>query len=402
MVRWVIVAWLATSQVQTPAPADSDARTEYLAKSLKTPRTAEAHYQLGLWCEKNGLKAEAEAEFRKTITFDPKHRAARSRLGFTLHKGHWMTAEEIADEEQQVQADKVWYPKLRKLHDQLRGRDDAARADAEAALGKIDDPRAVPAVWFTFATGGDGDQAVAAQVLGQIRSPSASNALAAILLFAPSDEVGRRAMEALRDRDPVEFARPIVGLLREPWTYRTKPFRGAKVMETELILSAETFTIQRFYKPYAQAPSARPAAGTPEARLRRSLLQAAGRSVTDSAAYFQVAHYDRETAEMNELFAGSRLVLAEDVAAIDRRNEEVKSANARVLAVLTQLFPKVDAPDFAGWRAWLVELEGRVPPGGGAAMARRDHLFVRPLGHPAHAVPHNHPGCRGPEPARAR
>ena len=386
-----LVLW-TTAQVPE-AGGGADAKNEYLARKEKTTHNAPAHFQFGVWCEENHLKSEAEAEFRLVLALEPRHRGAHEKLGYQLHRGRWMTAEEVADEGEQIKADKVWYPRLGEFHEDLRGRVAAKRAGAEEALGRVDDPRAVPAVWFTFATGGDRDHALAVQLFGQIRSPSSSKALTAILLYAPSDDVARAAAETLRDRDPVEVARPIVGMLRKPWTYRLKPFRGTKQLETEMVLSTAAFTVQRFYKSSPQAPSAQPAAGPPEARLGRSLRLAASRSLTDASAYLQVTEYVRENAEVNEVFAGSRLVLPEDVVAIERRNEEAKAANDRVIGLLKQVFPNVKFEDAIGWRDWLIELEKAVPPAEAAERAAHDHLVSNPLAHPRQAVRH-HPDCQ--------
>ena len=57
----VSIAVLAASPQQgrshrrkTSQPADPADRAEYLAMRAKTPDTADAHWKLGLWCERKG------------------------------------------------------------------------------------------------------------------------------------------------------------------------------------------------------------------------------------------------------------------------------------------------------------------------------------------------------------
>ena len=54
---------------------------EYEGKRQATPDTAEAQWQLGLWCEKNGLKAEAMAHFTAVTQIDPNRADAWHKLG---------------------------------------------------------------------------------------------------------------------------------------------------------------------------------------------------------------------------------------------------------------------------------------------------------------------------------
>ena len=51
---------------------------------------AEGHYRLGLWCKENGLRKEAEEEFKKAVKADPDHEGARKELGYTKVDGRWV------------------------------------------------------------------------------------------------------------------------------------------------------------------------------------------------------------------------------------------------------------------------------------------------------------------------
>lgn len=72
----------------------------------QTAETAAAQWKLALWCEQNGLKAEAYAHFAAVVRLDPKREAAWRKLGFKRHGGRWLTDEQIATTEEQKAADK--------------------------------------------------------------------------------------------------------------------------------------------------------------------------------------------------------------------------------------------------------------------------------------------------------
>src|SRR4051812_31078399 len=59
--------------------------------------TAEAHWKLALWCEENGLKAEALAQLWATVRIDPSREAAWKRLGHKKQKdGRWLSDAQVA------------------------------------------------------------------------------------------------------------------------------------------------------------------------------------------------------------------------------------------------------------------------------------------------------------------
>ena len=52
---------------------------EYTERSEEA-KTADEHYELGLWCLKNGLREQAKEEFRKALALEPTHRNAQEEL----------------------------------------------------------------------------------------------------------------------------------------------------------------------------------------------------------------------------------------------------------------------------------------------------------------------------------
>ena len=52
---------------------------EYTERAEKV-KTADEHYELGLWCLKNGLREQAKEEFRRTLALEPSHKKAQEEL----------------------------------------------------------------------------------------------------------------------------------------------------------------------------------------------------------------------------------------------------------------------------------------------------------------------------------
>jgi len=125
---------------------------EYNARRARTPETADAHWSLALWCEQNGLDAEASAHFTTVTHLDPSRDAAWKRLGCKKLNGRWIAEAQLTAEkdesEAQKKADKHWKPLLTKYRGMLGSK--AKRDEAEKALADVNDPRAVASVWAVF------------------------------------------------------------------------------------------------------------------------------------------------------------------------------------------------------------------------------------------------------------
>ena len=258
------LAWMAFQQPDSPiavdAPKDSPkaeapdgelARTkEALAKydglNAKVAETADAHWKMSLWCEKNGLTSEAAKHLGHVIRLDPSREAAWKKLGFKKQDGRWMTEEQIAEDLEQKKADKSWGPLLKKIHKEIhRGKH---RDEAQAELDKITDPMAVPSLYREFGAGGQVDQEIAVRVLGQVDSPRAAKVLAVIAVYGKTPEVRRSATETLRQRDAEDFLDILVGLMKDLLRYEVRPV-GGPGSPGVLFVEGERFNVRRFYAP---------------------------------------------------------------------------------------------------------------------------------------------------------
>jgi tetratricopeptide (TPR) repeat protein len=238
---------------------------EYLQRRAKMPERAEDHQKLALWCEQNGLNDQAIAHFHQAIRLDPSREVAWKHLGYKKVGSRWQKPELVvaakAEAQEQQKANRHWKPVLEKLRSNLKSKDKTKREEAEQALARITDRRAVPMVWATIGMGDSAQQKVAVQVLGQIDDASASRALVMLAVFGGSADVRRRATESLRVRDAREFAGMLIAMIQQPIEYKVKPVAGPG-QGGELLIKGQgsAANLKRLYSPPA-GPSIPPQPG---------------------------------------------------------------------------------------------------------------------------------------------
>jgi hypothetical protein len=255
--RWAVPAVIAERARKDAALTALLER--YHERREAIPDTAEAHWQLAHWCEQEGLTAEALVHLTAVVRLNPAREDAWKKMGCRKQDGRWMTTEEAkavrAEAEAQRKADAHWRPLLAKWQNWL-GKD-SKRAEAEAALAGVDDPRAVPAIWKVFALAAPADQARAVTLLRGLDAPAASRGLAVLAVTAATADVRQSAALGLAGRDPREFAGLLIGLLRAAVKYEVRQV-GGPGMPGELYIQGEKANNRRFYSAPALPITMRP------------------------------------------------------------------------------------------------------------------------------------------------
>jgi hypothetical protein len=387
--------WLKPDAVTARVRADADQATaldEYHARRNRTRDMSGAQMELADWCEYRGLKAEAIAHLTAVTLLDPNRSSAWKRLGYRTFHGKWMSeaqyVAEKAEAEEQKAADRYWEAHLATLAKGLDG-PDPERAPLESVLAAVTSPRAVPAIWRTFAKGKPKRLGLAVRLLGQIDSPESSRCLIELItpdrraeaiedserevrllnqIFASEAlrqteaqlaaerqaSVSEQALTILRHRDPRDFLGVLIDSLQAPVTVSLQ--RGwDRVSGSTLQVESETLHLRRTY--YTAA-----GVGAPGKGRRGSVV---GPNINRD--YQQALDYQ---------------------ASVDRKNRKVSDA----LRELTG--QGIDDPDPVrareAWRAWWADEQG-YPYSPGAPPRKRTVNQVRivpifPHGHSCFAA----------------
>jgi len=347
-------------------PAEADALAKYNGLRDKVAETGAAHLKMAQWCEQHGLKPEAAFHYGKVIELEPKRDVAWLKLGFKKHDGRWMTAAQIVAEDAQKKADKEWSAKFKKWHKEIHG--GAKRAEAQAAFDAIEDPAAIPSIYREFCGGGTTDQTIGIQLLGQIKGPIASKAIAVLAVYGKTPEVRRVATETLRSRPSEEFLDWLVSLLKDLYKYETRPV-GGPGSPGILFVEGERFNARRFYAP-PPPPSYTPrpgdmigydANGFPTVS-RTSSFTTYGPKVGVAGSKSLVSETDQQTTvtetysfanayiEAQQAAANAQAQLAGDIAQIEAINQGFRLFNDLVMAVAQTATGKTPGTTAKDWR----------------------------------------------------
>ncbi len=329
-------------------------------------KTAPEHVKLGLWCEQNGLKAEATAHFTQAVVLDPYRDATWKHLGYVKHDGRWVSREqaeaERVDAAAQQKADRYWEPLLRRwrawLGEKLRAE------EARVRLANVNEPRAAVSVMRVFGRGGESDQIIALEILGRIDNSVSTRQIAGLAVFAPSPKVRYMATEALRRREPRDYVGDLVDRIRSPMKYEVQPVQGPG-SRGALFVETSRFKLLRTY----DAPPAfqldgsffgyigYDANGLPVVIRGRELESLAKKTPALQAA--DLAALEARTQQLlqaaNVWAEDVQKRLIADVDAIEKQNAEIAADNPRIARVLKAA---ADGPadltddDDNGWHKW--------------------------------------------------
>ncbi len=201
---------------------EPSALDEYLARRDRLTSTAQAEYELGLWCAEHKLKDLADLHFEAAVKHDRSYEPAHQKLGHVLvgdhwiwgddlreaqglvrYKGQWISKQEkdhraAADASSAEQAS--WIRRLKLLRQTLLSGSDERRRDAERQLMAIRDPLAVEPLYQILGDENALLRTILDHVLEQIPGREAAWALVRHILLEPESEVRRVTMDTLTKR----------------------------------------------------------------------------------------------------------------------------------------------------------------------------------------------------------
>ena len=168
--------------------------------------TVDAHWEMQAWCQENRLARQREYHLLQVIKLDPDHKDARNRLGYKDMDGVWVQTAHFFQNQGYVRdtksrnyrlpqaiemrsrkeagnlVTKQWGRDLRNWLSRAKKRDDP---EALAKLQSIRDPAAVPGLLELIKKEKNrAIQSMLVDILGQIESANAQNALVTLAMAA--------------------------------------------------------------------------------------------------------------------------------------------------------------------------------------------------------------------------
>lgn len=195
---------------------------EYRTLRKKCKGTAQAHYELAMWCDERDLGPERVDELDHALRLDPNHEPTRKALGFEKNdKGDWVRVPSgnvpdpavVAADRAQAQQERLvrkiiseWFVKIRAMHDARmtpkRGPVNRKKfMGARENILKIRDPLAIPALTGVLSGGNQASRLVLIESLSQFPDDDATMNLVVMSVLDPSKRVRRTAAEELARRD---------------------------------------------------------------------------------------------------------------------------------------------------------------------------------------------------------
>jgi hypothetical protein len=371
--------WAKPEQVEQGIQRDPEfqaAYHEYLARRVRIPqKDADAQLRLAAWCLEKGLNDEAMVHYYAVTRIDPSRDIAWLRLGYKKHKDRWVKPEDLAaqklESERQKRADTIWKPRLEKLRDAMESTVETRRLKAERELYQITDPRAVPMIWKTFASGSESTQLLAVELLAQIDGPTASFYLVRLALEKPSPEVRTRACRALAHRDPRDVIGLLISLIHKPLRYEVKRGTGAGSVGV-LLIEGEKFDLNRFYRmPTIDARLSPPTAiwlesnqfvgpkftaAPAQAAQLFSITNGIQRGLAYQAGVLNLQAMEETQSRIDRLDR----TLDSDIQTVEAVNAQIKQTNETALPLLETLTGQKLGADPEPWNKWWADQLGLV------------------------------------------
>ena len=244
----------AVAAESVPEAGAEEGRDEALARyseqKEKTPETAAAQWKLGLWCEQNGLAAEAYVAFLGRRAARPKARGglAEARVQEARRPVDDRRADRRGQGAEEGRARSGRRGSRRSTRTSTGPTGPRSRRRPGPRSTRSPTRRRSRRSIASSAAGASATRRSPIQVLGQIDKPVASKVLAVLAVYGKTPEVRRRATETLRGGEPEEFLDLLVGLMIDPLKYEVKPV-GGPGSPGVLFVEGEKFNVRRFYAP---------------------------------------------------------------------------------------------------------------------------------------------------------
>jgi hypothetical protein len=198
---------------------------EYLRRRATMEESADAHFELGLWCEEQGLSGPALVHHGRAVELDEQHALAQKKLGRVFFDGRWITyderrelqglvkhggkwvtpeaKEDLNEQQRMSQSQESWARRLDILVKAFLEGTPVERAEAEQQLRQVNDPDAVVPLVNRLGRQGVELRLILTQLLGTIDDPMADSGLVHLLVREEDQQVRLSMLNELaRRREP--------------------------------------------------------------------------------------------------------------------------------------------------------------------------------------------------------
>jgi hypothetical protein len=224
--------WIDYKSVPNELSTD-DAIREYRDIRSRFAMTRNGQLQLANWCSKHKLPERERAHLTTALALsnnsdDP---VLRARLNFQKVDGVWTNTSELAVQKTTQLAEqkhiKNWLARVRLLAHRLDARRKSIRDDAIAELRRLKDPKFIPVLESVFLNAGLERERLLVELLNDMKSHKAADALARVAVFSNWDVVRKEAATELHKRPIETFAPELIRSLRTPIDSRISLYVGS-------------------------------------------------------------------------------------------------------------------------------------------------------------------------------
>jgi hypothetical protein len=216
----------------TPKASPLDA---YFEKLSKVAATAQAEYELALWCEQNKLNDLARTHYEAALVADKSFEPAHKKLGHVFHDGYWLSRDDLnavqglvkykgrwisTEERAKHQAEEAatatqnsWIRRIKILRQAIVSGPEDRRREAEAQLMALHDVEAVAPLLRVFGNDEPEMRILLSHVLSKIPGKEATFALVKLILAEPTEAVRPVIFDKLKSRDDPAVVQQLVRAL---------------------------------------------------------------------------------------------------------------------------------------------------------------------------------------------